>query len=245
VLKQEQSAFLRSTRVHGITLSFIDALDERVDWENPRALVSDYAGVIFGGSGDFYFDGSLSKDHPDRMRSYIFTKHVQKLVEYIMERDMPFLGICYGHQMVAHLQGVDIAHQEPQAKTGSYNVIVHEAGKNDPLLTDIPDTFFAQYGHKDSLKELPRGATLLAHGGPHCGFSMLRYGRHVYTVQFHPELEKGDIVDRMKASPGYLPEGVDINDVIVETPHASRILSNFYSRVILTPVAMPEIDAVS
>jgi GMP synthase (glutamine-hydrolysing) len=124
-----------------------------------------------------------------------------------------------------------VSHDESQNKAGSFDVVLTADGLTDRLFSALPDTFVAQYGHKDSVTSLPRGATLLAQG-PACRFSALRYGRSVYSVQFHPELDADGVMSRIRNTVGYLPAGVDPCSVVRPSPHASRIVPLFVECIV-------------
>lgn len=98
---------------------------------------------------------------------------------------------------------------------------------NHFLFSDLPESFQAHYGHKDSLDRVPEGAVLLMNGGDQCKVSALQYKNNIYTTQFHPELNFDDMVDRMKNSSGYLPEGTVVEEIFKNDPHSNTILQNF------------------
>ena len=64
-------------------------------------------------------------------------------------------------------------------------------------------------------------------GGDECKVSALQYKNNIYTTQFHPELTYEDMLQRMKSSPGYLPEGVVASEIFKDDPHSNKILQNF------------------
>jgi GMP synthase-like glutamine amidotransferase len=100
--------------------------------------------------------------------------------------------------------------------------------KNDYFLfTDVPDSFLAHYGHKDVLDKVPEGAVLLVNGGDQCRVSALQYKNNIFTVQFHPELTFTDVVNRVKSTKMYLPEGVAVEEIYKDKPHSNIILRNF------------------
>lgn len=102
---------------------------------------------------------------------------------------MPILGVCFGHQIIGNMHEGMVSNDREQAKMGAYEVFLTEEGKTDPLFGALPERFFAQYAHKDSVTNTPAGATLLATGEA-CRFAALRYGSRAYTCQFHPEVLK-------------------------------------------------------
>jgi GMP synthase (glutamine-hydrolysing) len=121
--------------------------------------------------------------------SMIILGRSRNIVRYATDAGLPILGVCFGHQIIGEMHGGMVSNDREQAKMGSYEVSLTEEGKRDALFGDLPETFYAQYAHKDSVTNLPEGATLLA-SSPVCKFAALRYGPSIYTMQFHPEVEK-------------------------------------------------------
>ncbi len=170
-------------------LDFISAVDEKLSWTTPEQLLKGYDGVIFGGSYDFDFHGGRHESDPARIMSTIILGRSRNIVRYASEVGLPILGVCFGHQIIGEMHGGMVSNDREQSKMGAYEVSLTEAGKQDTLFGDLPETFYAQYAHKDSVTNLPEGATLLARS-PSCKFAALRYGDKIYTMQFHPEVQK-------------------------------------------------------
>lgn len=210
----------------------ISSLDEGLSWTLPEKILAGYNAVILGGSGDFDFDGGRAHDDEVRLISQEIVTRLRPLVEYILKNDFPTLGICYGHQIIAEALGVKVMHDKAQTKVGSFPVTRTEEGSRDILFTDMPDTFMAQYGHKDSLSRLPAGAVLLAKSDQ-CFASVLRYGQCVYTTQFHPESTAEGMVSKLSNSPGYLPEGITAESIVKPSLEASKIIPNFIDRILI------------
>lgn len=100
--------------------------------------------------------------------------------------NVPILGVCYGHQLLAHGLGGSV-HWHPQGREiGTVGIQLQADAHKDPLLNILPDYFTAQVTHAQSVKTLPPGATLLARNAfePHQAF---RLGERTWGVQFHPE----------------------------------------------------------
>jgi len=98
-----------------------------------------------------------------------------------IERDVPFLGVCYGHQLLADVLGGTVEGM------GEYEIgyrTVEHAGS--PLFDGVDEEFTVFTTHSDRVVELPPGAEPIAENdyGNH-GF---RAG-HVFGVQFHPEYD--------------------------------------------------------
>lgn len=208
------------------TLTSLSALDENLPWHSPRELLKDAPLVVFGGSGEFDLDGGREETDPARVIAHAIQSRLRPLIEYVIEHDKPTFGVCFGHQLIGNVTGGALENDHAQKKIGTHDIDIHA---NDELLSNIPPRFAAQYGHKDSLTKLPTGSRLIAKAS-NCSFAALRYGKHVYTTQFHPELTKDDVVRRLENTPGYLPEGVSVHSVVRESPEASTLIRRFVER---------------
>lgn len=104
----------------------------------------------------------------------------------------PILGICFGHQLLAHALGGMVGNNPRGLEVGS--VLIHLTGEasEDSLFKGMPGKFSANVSHMQSVIKLPDGARLLAYSErePVHAFS---YGSHVWGIQFHPEFN-GKIV---------------------------------------------------
>ncbi|WP_341729658.1 glutamine amidotransferase [Brooklawnia sp.] len=149
-----------------------------------------FSGIFLGGSS---FNVSDTDKSPLQER---VENDLNGLLDTIVTRDLPFLGLCYGiGTMTAYLSGhVDRTYGE---SVGAVNITVTPAGRNDPLLADLPARFEAFVGHKEGSNGVPPGAELLAIGEA-CPVQMYRVGTNVYVTQFHPELDADDLADRMR-----------------------------------------------
>ncbi len=225
-IAQERASLEREVGIY-VDLSYVNALDDSIGWDVPEKVLSGYQGVILGGSAELYFDGDRNTDDPNRQMSYELLEKLSPVITYIFEHDVPTLGICYGHQLLGAFAGARVQCDGEQSKVRSHKVKLM-VDKNDHFLfADLPETFQAHYGHKDSLDRVPEGAVLLMNGGDQCRVSALRYKNNIYTTQFHPELNFADMVERIKNSPGYLPEGTLAEEIFKDDPHSNTILQNF------------------
>ncbi|QIO21549.1 type 1 glutamine amidotransferase [Haloarcula sp. JP-L23] len=99
-----------------------------------------------------------------------------------VDRGLPFLGVCFGHQLLAHALGGRVEAM-PEYEIG-YRTVEHD-GEN-PLLSGVDDEFTAFTTHSDHVAELPPGAQLFAEND--YGVHGFRKG-DVFAVQFHPEYD--------------------------------------------------------
>jgi GMP synthase (glutamine-hydrolysing) len=127
------------------------------------------AAVVTGSSSSVYWD----------------EEWIEELVEYVAEaadRDLPILGVCFGHQVLAEALGGTV--REMGAFELGYSEVEHTGG--DLLFDGIGEQFTVFTSHGDVVTDLPPGAEPIASNeyGNH-GF---RKG-HCFGVQFHPEYD--------------------------------------------------------
>jgi GMP synthase (glutamine-hydrolysing) len=147
-----------------------------------------------------------------------------------MAGGLPILGICYGHQLLAHALGGEVTYQPKGIEIGTVNAHPTAAAGRDPLFSGISDRFPAQAVHRQTVTRLPPGATLLAGNAfePHHAF---RHGSCAWGLQFHPEYDEAVMRGYLHEMKDTLEkEGLDparIARKVQPTPAASSVLSRF------------------
>ena len=140
----------------------------------------------------------------------------------VARREVPLLGVCYGHQVVCEALGGRIERHPGGWEIGTTEVELTAAGREDPLFAGLPDRFRVQTTHEDYAALLPPDATLLA-VNPHTEAQAIAVGPTVRGVQFHPEVTEEiarDFVDRRRHL-------VAAEPAVEASPHAAGILANF------------------
>lgn len=230
LIESERASLVREAGEE-VSFAFVNALDKGVDWSKQTLSLEKHNALVLGGSGEFDFDGGRAPDDEQRKVSHGLLQNMKPFLTYVFEHDFPTFGICFGHQIIGAFRGARVLHDHNQKKVGTFDVAIVPEQRELPIFKGIAPTFTAQYGHKDSLDALPQGAQLLV-SGDRCHWSGLRYSDHIYTVQFHPEMNADDVRFRLENTPGYLPEGADVDDVVRESPHATQILKNFFAHIV-------------
>jgi GMP synthase (glutamine-hydrolysing) len=142
----------------------------------------------------------------------------------------PLLGICYGHQLLAHGLGGRVVKNPRGREIGSVDVALAPEAADDDLLGGGPAVFRAQTSHVESVLELPPGATLLATTSldPNHAF---RVGLSAWGVQFHPEFDADITRGYLRARRTVVAsEGLDVDRLIAgvgPAPHATAVLRRF------------------
>ena len=107
-------------------------------------------------------------------------------VRRALDRDLPVLGVCWGHQLLADAVGGTVEAMDDR-ETGYREVYLTRAGSSDPVFAGIESPFLAFTTHGDAVVDLPEGATRLAEND--YGLQAFRHGSAV-GVQFHPEYDR-------------------------------------------------------
>jgi GMP synthase (glutamine-hydrolysing) len=110
-------------------------------------------------------------------------------LQRLVASGVPFLGICFGHQMLGEALGGRVDYHPGGREIGCVPLHLHPAAAADPLFSDLPERLSALAVHAQSVRELPPDATLLAGNEfePHHAF---RVGQAAWGIQFHPEFNR-------------------------------------------------------
>lgn len=152
------------------------------------------------------------------------------LGEWLLDasRSAPVLGICFGHQLLAHALGGRVERNPRGPEAGTREVELTPAGRSDPLLAGLPPRLAVQELHEDHVAALPPGASLLA-SNAHAPVQAFAAGPRVRGVQFHPEFTPPRVRDICDEERAWLERaGPDAHrDAIAslrETPLAAALL---------------------
>lgn len=172
---------------------------------DPEAInVDDYRGFICTGSPYSY-----SYAQEDKPAEHLATEsHLDVLLKQILEKDIPFLGVCYGMQAIAIALGDELT-QDTAEQLSIVEITLTDEARHDPVFQTLPDTFHTILGHEDSLARVPDDAVLLAYSAK-CPIQAVRYKKNVYGFQFHPEITMDTLQFRLDMYAGrYFPIGHD------------------------------------
>ena len=108
-----------------------------------------------------------------------------ELVKEMVEKKIPVLGICYGHQLIGRaLWGREGVRKRENPELG-WKIITQTS--DDPLFDSIPRDFFMFVSHFDEVTEIV-DADILA-WSEECNIqAMAVKDSYIYGLQFHPEI---------------------------------------------------------
>lgn len=155
----------------------------------------------------------------------------------IVEADsIPVLGLCYGHQLMAHGLGGRVGPNPNGREMGSVDVSFHDdAAESDGQGDALGPIFEAgvhrgHMSHVESVLRPPSDSKILAHTALD-PYSVLCFGPRQWGVQFHPEFDREIMQGYLEARREILiEEGLDPDAMIagaVETVSITRVLARF------------------
>jgi GMP synthase (glutamine-hydrolysing) len=111
-------------------------------------------------------------------------------IRELIERKIPVLGVCFGHQIIAHALGGKVEYHPQGMEIGSVPIQLTPEGCSDTLLGKMPMNFSAMEIHSQTVALLPSGAKVLARNEfePHQAVAYVE--NLVWGLQFHPEFTK-------------------------------------------------------
>lgn len=201
----------------GLGTDAVRVLDPR-DMASPLPTAADCAGVVISGA-----HAMITDDAPWMLRLAEWTRKM-------VTAQVPYLGICFGHQLLAKAMGGMVDFHPQGREIGSVQIELQAAAQADPLFAALPRQFVAHAVHAQSVRKLPKGAMLLA-GNVFEPTHAFRIGTCAWGIQFHPEFTP----ERMAAylehlSPDLIAAGRDLDGIrsgLVATPVAARVLPRF------------------
>ena len=207
---------------------FLDAADYsacrveiiRAHEENLPLSAAAYAGIIVTGS-----PAMVSDREP-------WSEAAAAWLRKAINAGAAVLGVCYGHQLIAHALGGLVSFSPAGKELGTHAINLKPGAPRHPWLGGLPYTFPASLAHSQSVLALPAGARVLA-SSCYEPYQIVAYGRRVLTLQFHPEFT-GPImqayVDYATAQ-GRSRHPAHLGAPVRDTPEARLVLQNFVAMV--------------
>jgi GMP synthase (glutamine-hydrolysing) len=220
--KQEVQCFARALQAEESQFATYDLLSDA-----PAATHYDrFDVVLLGGSGHYSAAGEA--EWLDRALDGLRLLH---------EIGKPTFASCWGFQAFARALGGVVVHDFARAEIGTKYIRRTEAGRADPLFAELENTFQGQMGHEDRVSVLPSGATLLASTDLVENQAYRFDDKPIYCTQFHPELNRADLLRRIRAYPSYIERvaGLTLAEFEAQchdTPQTEALLPRFVKMVL-------------
>jgi len=219
--RQEVQCFARALGCAPSQIAVVDLLSGApADEVLQRADV-----VLLGGSGDH----SVARGGP-------WLPAALETMVALHDMSKPTFASCWGFQAMARALGGEVVTDRARAEVGSARLELTAEGEPDPVFGALGKHFPVLIGHEDIVTALPRGATRLASSALVENQAFRFDGKPIYATQFHPELSRAEMVERLAAYPSYLPlTGVgsleEFERSLPETPNVEAILTRYLDLV--------------
>ncbi|HHS94428.1 MAG TPA: type 1 glutamine amidotransferase [Rhodobacterales bacterium] len=137
----------------------------------PAGNVGDFGGYIVTGSPASVHDG------------LDWQARLSDLIREIEAARVKLFGACYGHQHIALALGGTVG---PNPGGWTFGVVECDVYNPAPWMEAGP--IWLNAAHEEQVSNPPENAQILARG-PGCAVGGLAIGDHVFTTQYHPEID--------------------------------------------------------
>ena len=177
--------------------------------------------VVIGGSGDY----SVAEGGP-------WWAAAAENMARLHDISKPSFASCWGFQAMARALGGKVVTDLSRAEVGTIQVSVTPEAKQDPVFGAVPAIMDVQSGHQDIVESLPDNAVCLASSDQVTNQAMKFPGKPIYGTQFHPELTRHSLIERIQTYPQYVENiaGTTVDEFITrlrETPQSVELLRRF------------------
>jgi len=190
-------------------------------------VLQGYHGLLVGGSSE------ASVLEPEL---YPFVPFAEQLLRHCIDSAFPVFCSCFGHQLAVTALAGEVIRDQNEFEMGSLPIQLTQAAQDDPLFHDTPDGFYAVSVHRERALTTPEGCELLAYTAP-CIHSFRVKGKPFWTTQFHPEVSKQILIERLAIfKHKYCDNEQHYQQIIAaaqQTPESHALLRKFVDRVLL------------
>ncbi|WP_339911902.1 type 1 glutamine amidotransferase [Symmachiella dynata] len=217
----EVESFSRVLGVSPERISVHDMLNSR-----PSPSTTEQADmVLLGGSGHY----SAAGEGEWLMRALDYLRQLHAAGK-------PTFASCWGFQAMARAMGGEVIKDLQRAEVGTHTLTLTAAGRADPIFSPLGETFFGQMGHEDCVTRLPENAVLLASSRRVENQAYCFADAPIYCTQFHPELNRNDLLARVKTYPEYVERIENIppehfGELCRDTLETEQLLPRFVEHV--------------
>jgi len=128
-------------------------------------------------------DGVVLSGSPAMLTEARTMSMFQSEVDAVLDSEVPVLGVCFGHQLLARAFGAEVVRDSRHVLEIVKTTVLRE----DALFEGLPLSLMLVESRYEVVKSLPDGFALLARSATSRIATMKHPTRLLYGVQFHPE----------------------------------------------------------
>jgi len=129
------------------------------------------------------FDGVALSGAPDMMSEKKTQRKFRTEIDAIRDASVPVLGVCFGHQLIAHAFGSPVIRDKENVLRFVKTIVLAE----DSLFSRLPSSVMLLESRREIVETLPVGFRRLAESETSSIAAMRHETLPIYGVQFHPE----------------------------------------------------------
>lgn len=163
-----------------------------------------------------------------------WSEETARWLKQAVDAGVPVLGVCYGHQLLAHALGGEVGPNPNGRQIGTVNAHMLAEAADDPLLGDLPTNYPVQTSHSESVLSLPPNARRLATSARDDNFA-IRFADKAWGVQYHPEFSAPVMREYLtRRADAIRSEGQDPDDLkskVTDSKTSASVLRKFAEMV--------------
>ncbi|MCS7108680.1 MAG: GMP synthase subunit A [Sulfolobales archaeon] len=135
------------------------------------------------------FDGLIISGGPQNIPEDIY--NLSSIADAILKGNRPILGICLGHQLISYVYGGQIGEGREYGNTLLY------VDDEDTILRGVGRKIIVWESHNKAVITPPKDFKILARSDKFMIQALMHVKKHIYSVQFHPEVkhtERGELI---------------------------------------------------
>ncbi len=118
-----------------------------------------------------------------------------KIKEFIIDLEKPFLGFCLGCQLLGEIVGGKVVKSNPP-EIGILDINLNNSRREDNLFNDFPEIIKALQWHSYEVVGLEDNKNVTHLGfSPTTKYQIFKYKNHAYGIQFHIEIKSNTVED--------------------------------------------------
>ena len=116
-----------------------------------------------------------------------------KIKEFVLNNQKPYLGICLGCQFLGEILGAKVIKSNPP-EIGVLNINILDNKKKDQIFQNFDNQIKALQWHSYEVSELNNSEVTILGSSDITKLQIFKYKNHAYGIQFHMEVDENTII---------------------------------------------------